>query len=374
MIRSSMALALALFAAPALAGPDERWEALGEKAVDFKAERDVIEVGAREGRFDAIRFSVHGNAVEVLDVTLRFGNGESQDIQVRERIAEGGTTRVIDLQRDDRVINRVELVYRTNDNRRREGRATVRLHGRHSQRAAGEDWVRLGQREVAFRTERDTIMVTGVEGRFTKVVVEVNGNGIEVRDLELHFGDGSKQDVQVRQQIPQGGRTRVIDIEGAARVINRVVIVYKTEDRADGRATIVLHGLRAPGADAGAGNQAGGGGGDPEREGWTRLGEREVAFRAERDTIQVGREAGRFTKLRFQVRGNAIEVLSIRVTFGNDQVQELEVRERLAEGGSTRAIELGGNEARFIKQVELVYRTDGPNREGRATVRLFGKQ
>ena len=37
------------------------------------------------------------------------------------------------------------------------------------------------------------------------------------------------------------------------------------------------------------------------------------------------------------------------------------------------AIDLG-NEARFIKSVEFFYKTEGPAREGRATIRLFGKQ
>lgn len=365
--------ALAFSAVDARAQEGARWEQLGSKAVDFKADRDVITVTAREGRFDAIKLHVTGNSIEVLDVKVRFGNGESQDVQVREQLREGGETRVIDLERDDRVIQAIELVYRT-QGRAREGRAEVKILGRHSQRGAAEDWVRLGEREVAFRGERDTIAVTGVEGRFSKVMLEIKLNGIEVRDLKLHFGDGETQDVEVRENIQQGGRTRAIDLSGGSRVINRVELVYKTEDRRDGRATVVLWGLRvAGGNDA---EPAGGGGNDAgpglEREGWKALGQREVTFRVERDTIEVGRDAGRFNKIRFVVRGNAVEIRDVKVTFGNGDVQDVQVREKLAEGTATRVIDLGG-EQRFIRTVEFVYSTEGPNREGRATIRLFGR-
>lgn len=369
-----VAAALALVvtcAADGRAQEGARWEQLGSKAVDFRAERDVITVTAREGRFDAIKLHVSGNAIEVLDVKVRFGSGESQDVQVRQQIREGGETRVIDLERDDRVIQAIELVYRT-QGRAREGRAEVKIFGRHSQRAAAEDWVRLGEREVAFRGERDTIAVTGVEGRFSKVMLEVKLNGIEVLDLKLHFGDGTQQDVEVRERIPAGGRTRAIDLSGGPRVINRVEMVYKTEDRRDGRATVVLWGLRVAGAAAEPGRGGGDAGEGLVREGWKALGQREVTFRVERDTIEVGRDAGRFSKLRFVVRGNAVELLDVKLTYGNGQTQDVQVRERLGEGAATRVIDLGGEE-RFIKSVEFVYRTDGPNREGRATIRLFGR-
>lgn len=372
-LRVAAALALALVSTSSDATAQERrWELLGEKAVDFRAERDVITVTRQEGRFDAIRLHVEGNGIEIFDVKVRFGNGETQDVQVREQLREGGQTRVIDLQRDDRVIQAIELTYKT-QGRAREGRAHVKVFGRHGAGDAREDWQRLGQRQVAFRTDRDTITVTGVEGRFSKVMIEVQENGIEVLDLKVHFGNGETADVQVRERIPAGGRTRAIELAGEARVINRVEALYRTEDRRDGRATIVLWGLRVGGA--GQGEERGGGadeGANLEREGWRALGQREVNFRAERDRIELGRDAGRFNKLRFVVRGNAVEVLDVKVTFGNGQTQDVQVREKIREGGATRVIDLGG-EARFIRSVEFVYRTEGAAREGKATVRLFGR-
>lgn len=378
MLRSPLRVAAALVVAVFVGSPgaqaqERRWELLGEKAVDFRADRDVITITRQEGRFDALRLHVEGNGIEVFDVKVRFGNGETQDVQVREQLREGGQTRVIDLQRDDRVIQAIELTYKT-QGRAREGRAHVKVFGRHGEGGgAREDWQKLGQRQVAFRTDRDTIMVTGVEGRFSKVMVEVQENGVEVLDLKVHFGDGTSADVQVRERIPAGGRTRAIELPGEARVINRVEALYKTEDRRDGRATIVLWGLRVGDAGGQADRGAGGDeGANLEREGWRPLGQREVTFRTDRDTIQLGRDEGRFNKLRFVVRGNAVELVDVKVTFGNGQTQDVQVREKLREGGATRAIDLGG-EARFIRTVEFVYRTDGPAREGRATIRLFGR-
>src|SRR5262245_32417396 len=101
MLRSiGFAALLGLFGVTAGHAQDGgRGELLGGKAVDFKAERDTISVTAREGRFDAVRLHVEGNAIEILDVNIHFGNGEKQDVSVRETIREGGATRVIDLER-----------------------------------------------------------------------------------------------------------------------------------------------------------------------------------------------------------------------------------------------------------------------------------
>lgn len=366
--------ALLVVAGVARADDDQGWEKLGDKEVAFRADRDVIPVTAKEGRFDAIRLAVTGNGIEVLDLKVHFGNGEVQDFQVRETIQEGGRTRVLDLPGNTRVIERVELVYKT-EGKRREGRATVHVWGRQSGPAKGprERWEVVGTKDVAFGVDRDVITIGNQEGRFTKIQLEAEENGIEVLDVKVVYGNGEHHDVAVREVIKAGARTRVIDLPGEARVLRAIELVYRTEDqkRREGRARIKVHALHAEGA---AGQPAAGGkdeDGHPG-EGWTKLGEREVTFRAERDTIDCSGE-GRFHSLMLVVRGNGVEILDLKVTYGNGDRQDVQVRQRFEAGGSTRAIDLPGG-ARAIKSVELIYRTlDQKNRDGRAHIRLWGK-
>ncbi len=86
------------------------WEFLGKRDVGFIADRDVIEVGMKEGDFRKIQLRVKGNAVHIMDLKVIYANGAPDDIQVRSEIKAGGQTRAIDLKGGDRFIKRVELV------------------------------------------------------------------------------------------------------------------------------------------------------------------------------------------------------------------------------------------------------------------------
>ncbi len=89
-----------------------RWEELGCKSVAFVLDRDVIRVGRKE-RFKSIRLRVEGNKIEMLDLSVIYGNGARDSIRVREFIPAGGSTKALDLKGDARGIDRIELIYRS---------------------------------------------------------------------------------------------------------------------------------------------------------------------------------------------------------------------------------------------------------------------
>ena len=108
------------------------WTFLGERKVDFRAERDVIPVTASEGTFRRIRIEVKGRAVKIHDMKVTFGNGETVDVPVRFGFKPGSESRAIDLPGKARVIRKVALIYDTvNPGRARGqgGKAHVRLFG-----------------------------------------------------------------------------------------------------------------------------------------------------------------------------------------------------------------------------------------------------
>jgi hypothetical protein len=89
---------------------DGRWERLGDSRVDGNRDHDVIRVNAR-GRFQAIRFFVQGGSIEIQRVVVHFENGADTEVEVRDRIRNGSTTRAIDLPGDERRIRSVEVWY-----------------------------------------------------------------------------------------------------------------------------------------------------------------------------------------------------------------------------------------------------------------------
>lgn len=104
-------------------------------------------------------------------------------------------------------------------------------------------WEKLGQRKVNHRLDRDEIMVTAKEGRFSAVKLKVKKGGINMHKMVIHFRDGSTQKVNLRNNIPAGGETRVIQLKGKKkRIIKKVVFWYDTKGLANKKAIVNLWG------------------------------------------------------------------------------------------------------------------------------------
>lgn len=118
----------AIVAAVFAVGPASAAELLGCQSVGFINDRDTITVGASEGRFRAIQLRVAGNAIEMRDLKVVYGNGAVDDLQVRSNIGAGSETRWIDLKGDKRVIKRIDMTYASKPNFK--GQAKVCVFGR----------------------------------------------------------------------------------------------------------------------------------------------------------------------------------------------------------------------------------------------------
>lgn len=104
--------------------------------------------------------------------------------------------------------------------------------------------VLLGEMEVNFRADFDILRVGAQEGRFRRIMIEAEGNDVEILDLDVTFGLGQRQDVPVRHNFREGSRSRIIDLRGGARVIRNIKVLYRTTGRLrEGRATLKFYGI-----------------------------------------------------------------------------------------------------------------------------------
>jgi len=107
------------------------------------------------------------------------------------------------------------------------------------------------------------------------------------------------------------------------------------------------------------------------RDRWVYLGNAMVNGRVDRDKIHVGRDRGRFQRLRIKVERAPIEFHRVVVHYANGRSEEVDVRQRIAAGGQTRPIDLRGDE-RAIDSVEFVYSKGGWRSGSEPQVRLYG--
>jgi len=101
-------------------------------------------------------------------------------------------------------------------------------------------WKKLGKRTVKFTVDRDVIQSGVREGTFPKIKLKVKKSGVHFRDVKVHFQNGTIFDVKIRKWIPKNGETRVIDLPGKNRIIDKVVFWYDSGGRNAKRALVEL--------------------------------------------------------------------------------------------------------------------------------------
>jgi hypothetical protein len=247
---------------PLFARPAAEWELLGSRRVSFAVDHDAIDVGARAGTFDAIRIEVDGGSLEMYNIRLTFGNGDTWSPDTRVVFRQGSWSRLIDVPGPARFIRKIEFWYRS---RLRRGQATVRVFGRSA--AAGlptpapnptpnpapnpsplpappGDWDHIGMRPVDFRVDHDAIVAVG-EGAFRALRIDVEGGDLEMFDVKVTFGNGETFSPGTRLYFREGTRSRVIDLPSDARIMRRIDFFYRSAlFGRQGRAIVHVYGRR----------------------------------------------------------------------------------------------------------------------------------
>lgn len=103
-------------------------------------------------------------------------------------------------------------------------------------------WELLGSRKVNYTLDKDEILVTAKEGAFSAVKIIVKKGGINLHRVAVHFGNGEVEELDVRENIPADGESRVLDLPGNKRIIKKVVFWYDTKNYANQKATVHLWG------------------------------------------------------------------------------------------------------------------------------------
>lgn len=106
-------------------------------------------------------------------------------------------------------------------------------------------WVKLGERKVNGRADRDSIAVGRREGKFSKLTIVVEDDDLELLDLKVRFSNGQEFDPRVKHYFRENDKTRVIDLPGDARVIQRIDLAYRNVGR--GRAVVQVWGFKTSG-------------------------------------------------------------------------------------------------------------------------------
>ncbi len=107
-----------------------------------------------------------------------------------------------------------------------------------------QPWSYLGSSKVHGHADHDAILVTGLKGDFSAIKLMVENEGVQFEHVVVHFANGGKQEMVLRDFIPAGGETRVMDLTGRDRVIRSVDFFYKSNAVTKRKGKVALYGRR----------------------------------------------------------------------------------------------------------------------------------
>lgn len=105
-----------------------KWERLGSRVVNYGLDKDVIQVGAKEGGFTKLKVAVTGGSLNMHRMVVHYMNGSKEEISLRHNFRKGSTSRVIDIRGGKRLIKKIVFFYDTKNLAR--SRAKVHVFGR----------------------------------------------------------------------------------------------------------------------------------------------------------------------------------------------------------------------------------------------------
>ena len=106
---------------------------------------------------------------------------------------------------------------------------------------SAQDWELIGQRQVDFKGDRDTISGK-TKGSFKQLRLVVKGGSIELSDMVVTFGNGEKFSPEMRHRFDESSSSRTIDLPGDRRSIRTIDFRYRSTDRREGKGTVAVYG------------------------------------------------------------------------------------------------------------------------------------
>jgi len=188
------------------------------------------------------------------------------------------------------------------------------------------------------------------EGRFSQLRIRAIGKVVRITDMEVVFGNGKSQTINIYQPIQPGEVSPALDLTGDARGIRRVILTKRRTWQRE-RGEVELLGLPD---DVGNNKLIG-----SERH---RSRDRDVEF-------DVGSAKGRFDNIRLRALGEPVRISTIDLTFGNGKRQSIRYYKTLTPGYMSEPLDLQGNSRGIRKVVVNKRRTYD---DGRGTLQLFG--
>ena len=104
---------------------------------------------------------------------------------------------------------------------------------------------------------------------------------------------------------------------------------------------------------------------------WFFLEDKKVGFGVDHDVIHFGNWKDDVRQIKLKVTDGPLKMYTMKIYFDNGSVQNVELRNRFAQGSESRVIDMDGG-LRHLTKIEFSYETKGFLR-GKSRIAVWGK-
>ncbi len=379
------------------ASAQDKWVKMGTFDADLSRGSQVVDVKGAKGSFKAFRVNIVQGEAKIINVQIRYLNGQAHNERRTINLLRNERTKSIDQRAEERFVEGATVCFETGQ----KGNAKLELFGLQSRKGgsaarpaikAALNWpaacpggtaiqaapttgpiqgtptapiaqnatpgtqlpggaVLFGVQNVGFIRDRDVIRVGANLGQFDRIQLRVLDNDVHINELDVVYVDGTTQKLVVNADVKQNTRTQWLNITGT-KFIKEINMNYRSRPAFRGQARIEVYGQIADGwlGPNGRGRQF--------NEGWVLLGAQTAGrfLRAEVDRIEVGRNEGLFKRVRVTVKDRALVFDELRIVYGNGEEEVIPVKTTVAANSTFGPVDLkGGN--RVIREIRARYRS-----------------
>ena len=105
-------------------------------------------------------------------------------------------------------------------------------------------WDVIGSKKVDYGVDRDVFYLGPRAPKYAKLQFKVTGASLNMHKCIVHYMNGSREEINLKGNFRAGDVSRVIDLKGNKRKVEKIVFVYDTKNRAKRKANVLLLGYR----------------------------------------------------------------------------------------------------------------------------------
>jgi len=103
-------------------------------------------------------------------------------------------------------------------------------------------WRKLGSRQVNYGLDHDVIDVSIRDGRFQQLQFVVTWGTLNMHKCTVFFENGGSQEIDLRHNFNRRSASRVIDLKGNQRFIERISFWYDSKNNSKNKAVLTVFG------------------------------------------------------------------------------------------------------------------------------------